>query len=104
MHESQTQFIEEFMSKNRNFAMFSSKGNRRVQAFVKKCMKKIFGKAMRQKEFEAYVSAEAKKVASQEAYAEISDTAVRECIYWWLEKAIEKADYDWGSDFEYSCW
>lgn len=100
---TQAEFLESFNSKNRDFSMFSAKGNRRVQAFVKKCIKKLFGKAMRKSEFEAYVSAEAKKVASQDAYSEMGDTAVREVIYFYLEKAIAKADYEWDY-FEYSCY
>ena len=58
-------------------------------------------KAIRQAEFEKYVTTEIKKVGSQEKYEEIGDTAVREVIYWWLELAIEMADYDWYDNFEY---
>ena len=100
----QAQFIEGFdLKKNRGFSMFSAKGNRRVQALVRKCIKKITGKnAMRQSEFETYVKAEVKKVEKQDACMEVGDTAVRECIYYWLEMAIEIADYDWKHDFHYS--
>ena len=83
IEEKQEKLVEIFMSKKRRLAMFSSVGNNRVQAFIKKCMKKVVNKkAIRQEDFEAYVSAEAKKVASQEKYEEMGDTAVRECIYY----------------------
>ncbi len=99
----QEKLLEVFDAKKRRFAMFSTKGNRRVQALVRKCMKKITGKkAMRQGEFETYVKAEVKKVECQDAYSEVGDTAVRETIYFWLELAIEVADYDWSREFEYS--
>ena len=104
IEERQEKLVEIFMSKKRRLSMFSTAGNRRVQSFIKKCMKKVVNKkAIRREDFEAYVSAEAKKVASQEKYEEMGDTAVRECIYYWIEEAIDIAGYDWD-DFEYSCY
>lgn len=86
-----------------NFSMFSKKGGNRCKTFIKKCVKKVMGKkAMRQSEFEDYVTAEITKVGSQKQYIEIGDTAVREVVYYWLELAIEMADYDWKRDFEYN--
>jgi hypothetical protein len=87
-------------NKTHNFSMFSKAGGKRVKSLIKKCVKKIMGKAMRQQEFEDYVTKEVKKVGSQEKYSEVGDTAVREVIYWWLELAIEMADYEWDY-FEY---
>lgn len=102
--EERKDFILNLLSgKTHNFSMFSKKGGNRCKAVIKKCVKKVMGKkAMRQSEFEAYVSAEVSKVAQQDQYAEIGDTAVREVVYYWLELAIEMADYDWKGDFEYS--
>ena len=91
------------MATKDNFSMFSKKGGNRCKAFIKKCVKKVMGKkAMRQSEFEDYVTAEITKVGSQKQYIEIGDTAVREVVYYWLELAIEMADYDWKRDFEYN--
>lgn len=89
--------------KTHNFAMFSKRGTNRCKSLIKKCIKKVMGKkAMRRSEFETYVSIEISKIAKQDKYGEIGDTAVREVIYYWLELAIEMADYDWHYDFEYS--
>jgi len=99
----QAQLLEAFDSKKRRFSMFTTKGNRRVQALVRKCIKKITGvKGMRQTEFEDYVRVEVNKVSSQDSYEEVTDTAVRESIHYWLEMAIEIADYNWKDDFQYS--
>lgn len=96
IQERQEKFVEIFMSKKRDFAMFSRAGNNRVQSLIKKCIKKVVNKkAIRQEDFEAYVKAQVKKVEDNEKYSEIGDTAVRECVYFWLEKAIKVAGYDW---------
>jgi len=102
--EERKEYILNLLSgKTHNFSMFSKKGANRCKAFIKKCVKKVMGKkAMRQSEFEDYVTAEIKKVGSQKQYIEIGDTAVREVVYYWLELAIEMADYDWKRDFEYN--
>jgi uncharacterized protein YbcV (DUF1398 family) len=101
IEERQDKLVEIFMSKKRDFSMFSTAGNRRVQNLVKKCIKKVVNKkAIRQEDFEAYVKAQVKKVEANEKYSEIGDTAVREVIYFWLEKAIKVAGYNWDY-FEY---
>lgn len=102
MRQTHKEYIEDFMSEKRGFAMFSAKGDRRVQALVKKCMKKILSdKRITKEEYEEYVSNEASKVVNIKEYREMGDTAVRECIYSWLEDAIERADYEWANDFMY---
>ncbi len=99
--EERKEFILNMLAKKtHNFSMFSKKGGNRCKALIKKCIKKVMGKAIKQADFEAYVKAEVKKVQSQAQYSEIGDTAVREVIYWWLELAIEMADYNWDY-FEY---
>jgi hypothetical protein len=102
LEERGAKLLEIYNSKDRKCSMFSKAGDKRVQRLISKCMKKLFGKAIRQADYEAYVEKEIAKVAAQDKYSEVWDTAVREVIYYWLEMAIEIADYDWARDFEFS--
>jgi hypothetical protein len=101
--EGRKEYILEMLDKKtHNFSMFSKAGGKRVKSLLKRCIKKVMNKkAIRQKEFEKYVCLAVKKVGANEKYEEIGDTAVREVIFWWLELAIEMADYDWSYDFDY---
>ena len=99
---------EEFTEKlanetNPRHGMFTRAGDKRVHTIIKRCVKKLFGKAMRQAEFEAFVSLQVQKITSGEKHTEIGDTAVRECIYYYLEKAIELDGYNWD-EFRYVAW
>lgn len=90
------------VSEEESFGMFSKKGSNRCKALIKKCVKKVVNNtAIRQSEFEDYVRAEVTKVERYDHYAEITDSAVREYIYYWLELAIETANYEWADDFAY---
>ena len=40
------------------------------------------------------MSAQVQKVSSNEKYSEITDSAVREGIYYWIELAIEMSGYE----------
>jgi hypothetical protein len=94
--------LEILANKTHNFSMFSKAGGKRVKSLIKRCINKVMNKkAIRKETFQDYVSDAVKKVGSNDKYGEIGDTAVREVIYWWLELAIEMADYDWYDDFEY---
>ena len=77
--------------------MFSSAGNRKVQALISKCMKKVVNKkAIRKEEFEKFVQEQIDKVAKDDRYSEIQDTAVGEVILFWIKKAINVAGYEWN--------
>ena len=83
--------------------MFTRAGDRRVHTIIKRCVKKLFGKAMRQADFEKFVSLQVQKITSGETHTEIGDTAVRESIYWYLEKAIRIDGYVWDG-FQYQAY
>jgi len=104
--EERKEIIVDIISrKKHNFGMFSRAGANRCQSLIIRCVKKIMSKkALRQSEFEDYVSAQVNKVCSNDKYAEIGDTAVREAIYYWLELAIEMSGYEWSREFEYSAY
>ena len=91
------QVITDLDSKKRHYAMFSANGNARVHTLVKQMARKVLGeKRITQKEFEDFVKAKMDKIAIK--YGEVWDTAVRECVYWYAEKFIEGAGYDWADD------
>jgi hypothetical protein len=97
--------VDIISGRSHRFGMFSKAGGKRCQSLIIRCVKKVMGnKALRQKEFEDYVSAQVQKVNSNEKYSEITDSAVREGIYYWIELAIEMSGYDWHDDFEYSAY
>jgi predicted transcriptional regulator len=100
MTTTQQQLLDS-LEDSKNFSMFSSAGNRRVKALIKKCLKKLFKTEMKVETYNDYVSKEVQKVSAQEKYREVGDTAVREVIYWWLEKGIEIEGYNWNYDFHY---
>ena len=98
------EFLENLLNEDKpRYGMFTRAGDRRVHTIVKRCVKKLFGKAMRQADFEKFVSLQVQKITNGETHHEITDTAVRECIYFDLEKAIELDGYNWD-EFEYSAY
>ncbi len=102
IEERQVKLIDIISSKKRSYGMFSNKGNKKVESVIKKCIKKVVNpKAIRKEEFEKFVALQIEKVEANSDFSEIGDTAVREVIYFWLEKAIEVAGYEWAKDFQY---
>lgn len=102
MEERQVKLLEIISSKKRHYGMFSNQGNKKVESIIKKCIKKVVNpKAIRKEEFEKFVAEQIKKAEENKNFSEIGDTAVREVIYFWLERAIEVAGYDWARNFDY---
>ena len=103
LEERRDYLVNLVKNKTHDFGMFSKAGGNKCKSFIIKCMKKIMSKkAMRRGEYEEYVSKEIQKISKQDKYGEIGDTAVREGIYYWLELAIEMAEYEWSDEFEYN--
>ena len=101
IEERQVKLLELYNSKKRDCSMFSSAGNRKVQALISKCMKKVVNKkAIRKEEFEKFVQEQIDKVAKDDRYSEIQDTAVGEVISFWLKKAVNVAGYEWRIDID----
>ena len=97
IEERQVKLLEVFNSKKRKCSMFSNAGDRKVQALVNKCIKKVVNKkAIRKEEFEKFVQEQISKVASDKRYSEIQDTAVGEVIIYWLRIAVEVGGYEWN--------
>ena len=97
IEERQVKLLELYNSKKRDSSMFSSAGNRRVQALVSKCMKKVVNKkAIRKEDFEKFVQEQIDKIAKDDRYSEIQDTAVGEVISFWLKRAVSVAGYEWN--------
>jgi hypothetical protein len=79
--------------KTLNMAMFSKMGNRLVTGAVSKTIKHSQKKGVREhinrdKIISEYMTALMKAISAK-GHEEVFDTAVRECIYWHLEREIE---------------
>lgn len=101
IEERQVKLLEVYNSKKRKCSMFSNAGDRKVQALISKCMKKVVNKkAIRREDFEKFVQEQIDKVAKDDRYSEIQDTAVGEVIIYWVRIAVDVAGYEWRIDID----
>jgi len=100
--EERREFLCELIkSSERDCGMFSKAGGNRVKSLISRCIKKVMKKTrIEKKEFEQYISEQIDKIAKNEKYSEVRDTAVMEVIWYHCRRATEFADYNWWEELE----
>ena len=96
---TQSEFLEAFDSKARNFEMFTKAGNKKCQAITKRLIKKVFGKKrVSKEEIQDLAGKLIAKASVNEKTEEIRDSEPPYHIKGYVNRALEIAGY--GFEFD----
>ena len=96
---TEEEFLVHFDSKIRDYQMFNKTGNRKCQSIAKKLINKVFGKKrITLDDIKEMAGKELAKAYLNEKTSEILDSEPPYHIYFYVNKAVKIAGYDWNWD------
>lgn len=99
MTAEQSNYLNAFNSKLRNFEMFTRMGNRKVQSITGTAIRKIFAKKkITQAELLEYIGKKLAKLIDNPKYSEVTDSEPPYQIKYYLMKAVELSEYSFDFD------
>ena len=96
---TEEEFLVQFDSRIKDYQMFSKTGNRKCQSIAKKLIKKVFSKRrITLDDIKEMAGKEIAKAYMNKKTSEIMDSEPPYHIYFYVDKAVKIAGYDWNWD------
>ena len=96
---TEEEYVTWFNEKIRGYEMFTKTGDRKCQSIVNKLIKKIFSKKrVTMEDIQELAGKEIAKAYMNKKTSEIMDSEPPYHIYFYVDKAVQIAGYDWNWD------
>ena len=105
MTTNQQNFYDAFNNRKREFEMFTAAGNKKAQSIARAAIRKIFGqKRVTKEEIVSLVSNKLNETYLKGKHKEIWDTEPPYHISYYINMALEEANYDFEIDrYDFEC-